>query len=170
MRTFVSEITPKLLADFLQQHGLAITSEALAAETPTEKVRAIEAVLQEASPSVRGGFQEDLDAVNDLASPAGAFAVSDVIVEIPDGLPSARARALWLRLNEKDAFVHATNILQANRRRGGRQLTAFEVKAGIDLARDKAAKARLEPELEKYACLPSPATLPTELTPGMAAG
>lgn len=149
IRSFASEVPTPLLQQFLAGHEIVLRNE-VRADTAATLVREIDVALAENPPGTRGRFMKQLEEIDQMATPQGEISIVDSVVNIPSDLPSARARALWLYLNDRSGFERAEDVLYANRHRGGRDWTGFMGNAGVKLRLDDGAKAALVKALKVY--------------------
>lgn len=134
---FAGDVPGALLAEFLRGHGLELPEHIREANAP-DKAKWIENCLRHAGAGKLAALMAEVADINEMAGDHGSLAISQALGTIPEELPSARARALWLKLNNRPAWANAENVLYANTHRGKRNWTAFQGVAGVDLAGNEA--------------------------------
>lgn len=136
IRNFIARL-PRPLADtFLQRHKIFISPETMGS---SDQIIAdeIEVQLVDSPPGTRGALSHDMELVEQLSTPNGKIAIDDVTNDdnLSD-LPSRQARALWVFLNDPEAFRRAEEIVYNDDHRHGRSWSSFGSERARDVRRD----------------------------------
>lgn len=148
MRTFVADVPPELLVQFFRRYEVELAEEAFSGR-PVDVERAIEAALADGRRGGKSRLRTDMADINEMATAQGEVAISEAGSFVPQDLPSARARSLWLFLNNPADFEHAEDILYTNTRRGGREWSAFRGGKGASIVEDDEAMEAFREGLRK---------------------
>lgn len=143
---FVDDVPKDLLLALLSRHDVRLP-EMDPAVTAKELASAIEHVLAGMGPGNMSAFQAAVDEITAMGDERGSLAITQADLEIPETLPSARARALWLMLKRPDVYQHAESILFSNVHRGKRDWTPFQGKPGVNILGDEEARKAFEDRL-----------------------
>ena len=139
-RNFISRLPKTLAGTFLLRHKIHLSPDVMG-ESDQAIADAIEAELEGMPPGTRGAFEHDIELVERLSTPSGEIAIDDVSVhENLSELPSRQARALWVFLNDREAFRRAEEIVYSDDHRHGRLWTSFGGEQGRDVRRDPNAQ------------------------------
>lgn len=125
---------------YFERTAIELPAVDWAATEPTI-VRDILSAIEELARPDRERVENDIDRVAELADEAGQVALYSVTQACAqlDTLRNANDRALWMFLNEPDAFRHAEEVRYTDDRRRGRMWDGFVCAPGLNVHRDERA-------------------------------
>jgi hypothetical protein len=139
--SFIRNTPPGTLKGYFETTGFALTSAVVWQAAEPELVRNLLRALEEIGAEQRARVETDIDRVAAIADEAGQVALYSVTRHRSqlDELRNANDRALWMFLNEPDAFRHAEEVRFTDERRRGRMWAGFVCAAHLAVHRGGAA-------------------------------
>ena len=139
--SFIRNTPAGTLKSYFETTGIALPSAVVWQAAEPELVRKLLRALEEIGAEDRARVETDIDRVATIADEAGQVALYSVTRcrSQLDELRNANDRALWMFLNEPDAFRHAEEVRFTDDRRRGRMWDGFVCAPDLIVHRDGTA-------------------------------
>src|SRR5581483_11403545 len=125
--TFIRNTPTATLRAYFQHAGITLPATVNWSAPTTDFVRPLVRAVDEMDEASRARVLNDAERVGSMADEAGQTALYGVTQnrDALDALENGHARALWMFLNDSDAFRHAEEVRFTDERRRGRMWDGF---------------------------------------------
>jgi hypothetical protein len=138
LRTLFRRASPEALQAYFQHRGVKLPADFDWTTTESARFKQLLEIVEEMNVTERARLEADAEQIVPMAEEAGQTALGNVVTDTPayQNIESAHDRALFVFLNDLQAFRQAEDIRYLDEKRRGRMWTGFVLVPDLLIKRD----------------------------------